>query len=247
MGGKRRIYLDHNASSPVRPAAADAVVRGLSLSGNPSSIHGEGRAARAFLEAARSQVAEAVGARARDVVFTSGATEGLNALLRPALLPATGPERLTHLFLGATEHAAVRDGHDFGAEWTQTIPVDGNGLIDCAALDAQLAAVRGGGVFAAVLVAIQAANNETGVLQPLDAIARIVNAHGAVLAVDAVQIIGKLPFDLTATGIAAIVLSAHKFGGPKGVGAIVLNGDRVRLERPLIAGGGQETRRRSGT
>lgn len=247
MHGPRRLYFDHNASAPVRPAAADAVARALLVPGNPSSIHGEGRVARGLLETARRQVAEAVGGQSRDVVFTSGATEALNTLLRPELLPATGPERLTRLLIGATEHAAVRDGHGFAADATQTLPVDENGLIVIGALEQALAALRGDGVFAPALVAIQLANNETGAIQPLADIARVVEAAGAVLVVDAVQAIGKIPFDLATSGAAAIAVSGHKCGGPKGAGAIIFNGERIRFGRALIAGGGQEMRRRSGT
>lgn len=247
MNGARRLYFDHNASAPVRPAAADAVARALQMPGNPSSVHGEGRAARGLLEIARRQVAEATGGQSRDVVFTSGATEALNALLRPELQPATGPERLSRLLIGATEHAAVRDGHSFAADATQTVPIDENGVIVISALEKALAALRGDGAFAPALVAIQLANNETGAIQPLADIARVVEAAGAVLVVDAVQAIGKIPFDLAASGASAIAISGHKFGGPKGAGAIIFNGERIRFGRALIAGGGQELRRRSGT
>ena len=247
MTGSGRLYFDHNASAPVRACAAEALARAVLIPGNPSSIHAEGRAARAVRETARRQVADAVGGQARDVVFTSGATEALNGLLRPDLHPATGPERLTHFLLGATEHAAVREGHGYTADAVQTLPVNADGVIDLSALERALVALRGAGLFAPALVAIQAANNETGAVQPLADIARIANAHGAVLVVDAVQAIGKIPFDLVACGAAAVAISAHKFGGPKGVGAIIFNGERIRFSRALIAGGGQEMRRRSGT
>ncbi|MBN9061246.1 MAG: cysteine desulfurase [Rhizobiales bacterium] len=247
MRSNARLYFDHNASSPLRPAAAEAVARALSLPGNPSSIHAEGRAARAALERAREQVARAVGGRAQDVIFTSGATESLNALLRPAVTPTTGPARFELLLVLATEHAAVLDGHGFASASVERIPVNGSGIIDLSTFKARLAALRGDGLFASAMVAVQAANNETGVLQPLAEIAGRCDAVGAALIVDAAQAVGRVPFDLAASGAAAIALSAHKFGGPKGVGAIVLNGDRLRFERPLIAGGGQEGRRRAGT
>lgn len=242
-----RLYFDHNASSPLRPEATDAIARALALPGNPSSVHAEGRAARALIERAREQVARAVGGRAQDVVFTSGATEALNALLRPAMKPTTGPARCERLLVSATEHAAVIEGHGFASQEVEKIPVNADGTVDLHALEARLSALRGGGIFAPVMVAIQAANNETGVRQPLPDIARLCDAAGAALIVDAVQAIGKAPFDLLTCGAAAIAISAHKFGGPKGVGAIVLNGDRLRADRPLIAGGGQEGRKRSGT
>ncbi|MGL5736020.1 MAG: cysteine desulfurase family protein [Beijerinckiaceae bacterium] len=247
MAGGVRLYFDHNASSPLRPAARSAMLRALDAAGNPSSIHAEGRAARAIIEQARAQVAAAVGGRAQDVVFTSGATEGLNALLRPGVIPTTGPQRLAHFLIGETEHAAVLDGHGFASEAVTPIPVDASGLYDMHTLESALEKARNGGVFASALVVLQAANNETGVLQPLEAVGRLTASAGAPLIVDAVQVIGKMPFNLAACSAAAIVISAHKFGGPKGVGAIVFNGDRLRFGRALIAGGGQEMRRRAGT
>lgn len=242
-----RLYFDHNATSPLRPAAAEAMARALALPGNPSSIHAEGRAARTAIERAREQVSQAVGAGGQDVVFTSGATEALNTLLRPAMTPTTGPVRFERLLVSATEHAAVLEGHGFASEMVEQIPVNGDGVIAIDALEMRLRELRGAGLFAPAVVAVQAANNETGVIQPLAAIAGVCDAVGAALVVDAVQAVGKAPFDLASTGAAAIAISAHKFGGPKGVGAIVLNGDRLRADRPFIAGGGQEGRRRSGT
>jgi cysteine desulfurase len=247
MMSQARLYLDHNASSPLRPAAADAMARALSLMGNPSSVHAEGRAARAALEQAREQVASALGARPSDVVFTAGATEALNTLLRPAMRPTTGPRSFERLFILSTEHVAVRDGHGFAPESVETIPVTDSGVINFYRLDERLAELRGPGSFAPAMVAVQAANNETGVIQPLGDVARICEAAGAALIVDAAQLVGRAPVDLTTSGAAAIAVSAHKFGGPKGVGAIVFNGDRLRSQRPFVSGGGQEGRRRSGT
>ncbi|WP_342362694.1 cysteine desulfurase family protein [Terrarubrum flagellatum] len=244
---QERLYFDHNATTPLRPAAAEALVRAFSLPGNPSSIHAEGRAARAAIERAREQVARAVGGRAQDVVFTSGATEALNTLLRPAMTPTTGPSRIERLLISATAHVAALEGHGFAPESVETISVSDSGVIDIARLGRCLTELRGDGLFAPVMVAVEAANNETGALQPIAEIAKLCDAVGAALIVDAAQIIGRAPFDLAASGAAAAVLSAHKFGGPKGVGAIVFNGERLRSERPFIAGGGQEGRRRSGT
>lgn len=234
LGARARTYLDHNATSPVRPGVAEAVARALELPGNPSSVHAEGRAARALVEGAREQVAALVGARARDVVFTGGGTEANATVLRPG--PAT-----PRLLVGATEHPSVRDGHGFPPDAVRTIPVDGGGLIDQAWLERDLA---GGGP---ALVSVQAANNETGVVQPLAELARLVHAHDGVLHADAVQALGRLPIDLASPGPDVVTLSAHKIGGPKGVGALVLASDRGRGVGALLRGGGQERGLRAGT
>ncbi len=229
-----RAYLDHNASTPLRPAAAEAFARALELVGNPSSVHAEGRAARAALDRARHQVAAAVGGEARNVIFTSGATEALNTLLRPA--PAA-----KQLFVLATEHSAALAGGGFEPDAITTIPVGADGIADRRWLEAALSASD-----APAMVALQAANSETGVIQPVIEMAEAVRSHGAALVCDAVAAIGKIPLDIKALKADALVISAHKFGGPKGVGAMILNGERLRME-PLLKGGGQEMRRRSGT
>ena len=247
MRTESRLYFDHHATSSLRPAALAAMTRALELPGNPSSIHAEGRESRAAIERAREQTARALSARPTDVIFTSGATEALNALLRPQTKPTTGPRLFERLLVLATEHAAVRDGHGFAAESVEFLPVSGSGVINLSFLERRLAELRATEMFAPAIVAVQAANNETGVIQPLSDVARLCDAVGAALVVDAVQAIGKTDFDLPSSGAAALALSAHKFGGPKGVGAIVFNGDRLRLDRALIAGGGQEGRRRAGT
>jgi cysteine desulfurase len=244
----QRAYLDHNATTPLRPVAAEAMARAFALPGNPSSIHAEGRAARAVVEAARSQVARAFGAEAKHVVFTSGATEGLNTLLRPS--PSvnwrSGAKRSERLLVLASEHDAVMAGGGFAAEVIERIPVDDNGIVDLAWLETRLAALAIDG-FAPVTVAIQLANGETGVIQPVAEASRIVRGHGAMLVCDAAQAAGKVAVDIAALGADALVVSAHKFGGPKGAGAIILAGERLSIGEPLLKGGGQEMRRRSGT
>ena len=232
-----RAYLDHNASTPLRPAAAEAMARALALTGNPSSVHAEGRAARAAIDRARHQVAAAIGGEARNVVFTSGATEALNTLLRPS--PAVG-----RLLVLASEHDAVLAGGGFAAEAIERIPVDRDGIIDLRWLEARLAA---GAETGPSMVAIQLANGETGVTQPVAAAAETIRRFGGRLVCDAVAAIGKMSCDIKALQADALVMSAHKFGGPKGVGAIVLSGDRLAVAEPLLKGGGQEMRRRSGT
>lgn len=237
-----RAYLDHNATSPVRPEVMDAVARALALPGNPSSIHAEGRAARAALEKARAQVGALVGLGAGRVVFTSGGTEAANAVLSGALR-RTGEAAPTRLVIGATEHPCVAVGHRFPADRVDTIPVDASGVVDCAALEAILDQYRGEGV----LVSVHAANNETGVIQPLAEIVALARDHGrALVHSDAVQAAGKIPLDFTRLGLDALTLSGHKFAGPKGVGALVL-AEGVTLEGAPLRGGGQEGRVRAGT
>ncbi|KAB1069526.1 cysteine desulfurase family protein [Methylobacterium planeticum] len=237
-----RAYLDHNATSPVRPEVSAAVVRALELPGNPSSIHAEGRRARAAVEAAREALSALVGADPARVVFTSGGTEAANAVLSGALrrrgLPAP-----TRLLIGATEHPCVSAGHRFASEAVEMLPVDGSGLLDLDALGARLAALRD----ETVLISVHAANNETGVVQPLGAIVALARTHGrALVHSDAVQAIGKIPVDFDQSGLDALTLSGHKFAAPKGVGALVL-APGTTLEAALVRGGGQESRLRCGT
>jgi cysteine desulfurase len=236
-----RSYLDHNATSALRPQAAEAVLRALSLPGNASSVHAEGRAARAAIEAAREQVAALVGAAAKNVVFTSGGTEASATVLSPALRrPGGANARL--LLVGAAEHPCVLDGHRFPADAVERIPVDANGIVDLVWLEARLGRAEG-----PVLVSIQAANNETGVLQPVAEAARVVRAAGGLLHSDAVQVAGKVPVNMAALGADVLTLSAHKLGGPKGVGAIVLASEGVEIADRLLRGGGQERGARAGT
>ncbi|MCJ2053720.1 cysteine desulfurase family protein [Methylobacterium sp. J-070] len=239
---RARAYLDYNATAPVRPSVADAVARALMLPGNPSSVHAEGRAARAALEAARAQVAALVNARPEQVVFTSGGTEAANAVLSGALrgrgLP--NPTRLLHT---ATEHPCVAAGHRFTDTAVDVLPVTADGVIDLSALEARLAAHA----HETVLVSVHAANNETGAVQPLADVVALARAHGRVLVhSDAVQAAGKVALDMARLGLDALTLSGHKFAAPKGVGALVL-AEGVTLESPLLRGGGQERSQRCGT
>lgn len=237
-----RAYLDYNATSPVRPAVVDAVARALALPGNPSSIHAEGRAARAALEVARGQVAALVGADPRQVVFTSGGTEAANAVLSGALRRRGTPVP-TRLLYGATEHPCVAAGHRFHGDAVGVLPVTGAGVLDLAALRARLAALSD----ETVLISVHAANNETGVVQPLAEIVALARAHGrALVHSDAVQAVGKIGLDFAALGLDALTLSGHKFAAPKGIGALVL-ADDVFLDTAFMRGGGQERRQRGGT
>jgi cysteine desulfurase len=235
-----RTYLDWNATAPLRPEAREAMLAALDLAGNPSSVHGEGRKARAVIEDAREAIARGLRVRPADVFFASGATEGAAWVLTPHTRRRDGKSPLLTLLAGATEHACVLQGHRFPADRVETLGVDADGVVDVAVLESRLA---GGET---VMVAIQAANNETGVLQPTRRIAEAAHAAGAVFVCDAVQLAGRAPCDAEAIGADVLILSSHKLGGPKGVGAVVLVGERVQPE-PLIRGGGQERRQRSGT
>ena len=235
-----RLYLDHNATSPLRPVAAAAMVAALRLSGNASSIHAEGRAARAVIEEAREKLAALVGAKAKNVVFTSGGTEAACLALTPALGRA-GVAPPGRLLLGASEHACVLNGHRFDKAAASVIGVQPDGVIDLAALDAALA--QGG----PALVALQGANNETGVIHPVAEAAALVHAAGGLLVCDAVQLAGRMPCTINALGADVLIVSAHKFGGPKGTGALVFASDCLQLASPLLRGGGQERGLRAGT
>ena len=237
-----RCYLDYNATTPLRAEARAAVVAALDLTGNPSSVHGEGRAARQRVEAARRQVGALVGVAADQVVFTSGATEAAGLALAPDLRGPAAPQGTRRLLVGATEHAAVRQGHRFPGEAVTLLAVDRDGILDLEALASALAADGG----SPALLALQAANNETGVLQPLDAAVALVHAAGGLVVCDAVQMAGRLPFAVGDCGADAVLLSSHKIGGPQGAGAVALGGGVV-LGTAMLRGGGQERGFRSGT
>jgi cysteine desulfurase len=241
---RNRAYLDYNASAPLVPAARDAVVHALMQTGNPSSVHQEGRATKAILEAARRDVAALVNAKPDHVVFTSGATEAASTLLTPHYVMGRAPMRLSRLYVGASEHPCMLAGGRFSAEQIDKVPVDGNGLLDLERLRALLTAHdRSQGL---PLVTVQAANNETGVLQPISAIGAIVKEFGGLFVVDAVQAAGRIPLDIATCSADYLILSSHKIGGPKGVGAIVAVSDLV-MPKALVRGGGQEKGHRAGT
>ena len=234
-----RVYLDWNATTPLRPEARAAMAAAWDLGGNPSSIHAEGRLARRLIEEARAEVAGAVGALARNIVFTSGGTEANVLALLPGLHGAAG-RPVARLLVSAIEHASVLAGGRFPARSMTRINVTPSGLVD---LD-HLRELLGSGPPA--LVSIMAANNETGALQPVREAAGIVHAAGGLLHVDAIQAFGKIPTDINEMGPDLVSLSAHKLGGPKGAGALVL-ADGLSGVEPLLRGGGQERGRRAGT
>jgi cysteine desulfurase len=234
-----RVYLDWNATTPLRPEARAAMAAAWDLSGNPSSVHAEGRASRGLIEDARAVVAEAVGAEARNVVFTSGGTEANSLALTPGLRRNSALP-INRLVVSAIEHASVLAGGRFPPEAIEILGVSRSGVVD---LD-HLREILADG--APALVSVMAANNETGALQPLAEIADIVHGTGGLLHVDAVQAVGRIPFYLNEIGADLISVSAHKMGGPKGVGALVL-ADGLTGPDAAIRGGGQEKGRRAGT
>ncbi|TBW38457.1 cysteine desulfurase [Siculibacillus lacustris] len=239
-----RLYLDHNAGAPVRADALAAAVAAAEAGGNPSSVHGEGRAARRRIEEARREVALLGGVAPARVVFTSGATEANATGLSPRLRLGAAEIRVDRLLVGATEHPSVLAGGRFAAQALEPLPVDGDGVIDRAHLARRLAECRAAGE--TVLVAVQLANSETGVIQPIAEIAGLVHAAGALLHCDAVQAAGRIALDDPALDVDMLSLSAHKIGGLPGVGALLLRRPDLELA-PLLPGGGQESNRRAGT
>jgi cysteine desulfurase len=236
-----RSYFDWNATTPLRPEAAEALRAALAVPGNPSSVHAEGRAARRLIEDAREAVAALVGARPGDVFFTSSGTEANMLALTPAIQTADERRPRDKLLISAIEHASVRTGGRFPSDAMSDIAVDKDGRVDLAALAQALAGAS------RALASIMLANNESGVVQPIAAAAEIVRAAGGLLHVDAVQAAGRIPCDINALGADLMTLSAHKIGGPKGVGALIRAREDIHFPEPLIRGGGQERGLRAGT
>ena len=234
-----RVYLDWNATTPLRDEARRAIADALDLSGNASSVHAEGREARKWIERARAAVALAAGAVPRSVVFTSGGTEA-NALALARGLRRGSGSATERLLVSAIEHASVISGGRFLQEQIEMIRVTPAGVVDLDHLRQLLLDQP------PALVSIMLANNETGAIQPVAAAAEIVHEAGGLLHVDAIQAFGKIKLGLSELGADLLTLSAHKIGGPKGIGALILSDGLSGLE-PLLRGGGQESSRRAGT
>ncbi len=239
-----RAYLDHNATTPLHPSAREAMCAVFDRRGNASSIHAEGRAARALIEEARAELAAFVNAPAGGVVFTSGGTEALNLALTPHMRTDGADARpIDALLIGAGEHAAVLAGHRFPAGAVEMIGLTREGALDLDALGRALLRHSG----RRVMLALQAANNETGVIQPVAEAAALVHAAGGVVICDAVQTAGKIDCDIRRLGVDALVVSAHKFGGPQGVGGLCFASKASHIEDAMLRGGGQEHGLRAGT
>ena len=228
------VYLDYNASALVRPEVLDAMTRALADNGNASAVHAAGRRARGRIETARAQVAELVGADPTAVIFTSGGTEANAQGLASAL--AAGCERM---IVCATEHPCIAEAAIASGKPVKVLPVDGRGVIDLKTL-AELLARPGRAV-----VAIHHANNESGVIQPIAEAARLVRAAKGWLHVDAIQSAGKIAVDIRVLGADSLTLSAHKLGGPQGVGALVMREGLAAAK--ILYGAGQERGLRAGT
>jgi len=234
------IYLDHNATTAVHPAVVDAMLPWLTQHyGNPSSVHWAGRAANAALEKAREQVASLLNASVNDIIFTSGGTEGDNFAIKGTALQRA--EQGRHLITTAVEHPAVLEtcrALERQGWQVSYLPVDSQGNLDLAQLESNIQPQT-------QLISVMWANNEIGNIYPLAEISVIAKARGVCLHSDAVQVAGRLPIDVQATGLDLAVISGHKFGAPKGVGALfVKSGNRLE---PLMHGGSQERHRRGGT
>ncbi len=225
-------YLDHNATTPLRPAAAAAMTAVAGPGGNPSSVHRLGRLARRAVEDARERLGIVAGARAAEIVFTSGGSEANNL--------AIAGHRSASIVFAALEHDSVRMAVRASGRPYREIPASADGVVDLAALERALADLPRPG-----LVALMLANNETGVIQPVAAAAALAHAQGAVIHCDAVQALGKMRLNFAALEVDSLALSAHKVGGPLGVGALIV-GDAADL-KAQIHGGGQEAGRRAGT
>lgn len=229
----KMIYLDYNATAPTKAIAAEAVMAAMAHSGNPSSVHGPGREARQMVEDARAKIARAVGARAEDVIFTSGGTEANNQVLRTQV-------GIRRLLISAIEHDGVLAAANASGLVVEIIPVDNHGIIDLDFLTERLAADEG-----RALVSVMLVNNEVGTIAPVAEAVKIAHDAGALMHTDAVQAFGKIALNFADLGVDFMSLTAHKMGGPLGVGVLI---HRPGIDvNPLITGGGQEMARRSGT
>lgn len=226
-------YMDFNATAPIRPEAVEAFLRASQSVGNPSSVHSFGRGARRLVEEARRSVAALVGGRSQDVVFTSGGTEANNLALR-----GSGKR---HVVVSAGEHDSVLQA----VPDAECVPLNPDGTLDPVTLEQILSDAGGEASTNSFLLSVMLANNETGVIQEIPEIVEIAKRYGALVHCDAVQAAGKIPLDIAALGVDMLSLSAHKIGGPQGIGALVLT-PGLELQ-PLLLGGGQERRRRAGT
>lgn len=239
------LYLDWNATAPLLPEAREAFMHALDLYGNASSVHAAGRKSRAVLEDARQRVAKACGVAPKQVFFTSGGTEANATVLTPHWQDEADARPLTHLFVSAIEHPCVLAGGQFAPEAVSHLPVTAEGVVDLVQAEAIFRVYSDKNPNGRALVSVMAANNETGIVQPIQAMAALCSQFGFLLHCDAAQVFGRQSLQGFAADV--ITFSALKFGAPKGVGGFVVSNPRLHLVRPLLRGGGQERGGRAGT
>jgi len=242
MAGSR-VYMDYNATAPLRPAARDATVAAMEALGNPSSIHAEGRAARAVLEEARARLAARIGAAPENIVFTSGATESANLALTPELFAGGEKQPCEALLIAGGEHPCVLNGSRFPTGSIAILPLEADGALSLEKLAEALEKLSG----KRVMVALQAANHETGVIQPVREAADLIHAAGGLLVCDASQAMGRREVTLETTQADLLFFSSHKIGGPAGAGVLAFARQDIHITDALLRGGGQENGRRAGT
>ncbi|RCL02667.1 MAG: cysteine desulfurase [Candidatus Tokpelaia sp. JSC188] len=240
----KRIYLDYNSTTPLSVRVYNSLFETFNTLGNPSSIHNEGRIAKSILEKARCALARLIHSDSGRIVFTSGATEAAMTLLTPYYFIERSPLFMSHLYFSATEHPCIASKGRFSEGMSTVIPVDNDGIVQPDVLRSLLAKhnKRKG----LPLVAIQYANHETGVVQPIEILGPIVKEAGGFFIIDAVQALAKEKLNVTHTCGDFFIFSAHKIGGPKGIGAFAFSNDLI-MPQPLITGGGQERGFRAGT
>ena len=235
---QERVYLDWNATAPLRREAREAMAAAMEVVGNPSSVHAEGRRARGLMEDARAAIAAGVGAEPGNVIFTSGGTEANALALGKGLQKSK--QTIDRLIVSSIEHASVLAGGQFAPDRIARLPVPRSGVVDLDALRTMLVGAP------PALVSVMLANNETGAIQPIAEVADLVHEAGGLLHVDAVQAFGKIDFTINGLNADLLSISAHKIGGPVGIGALILAPNQIG-PHALIRGGGQERGRRAGT
>jgi cysteine desulfurase len=238
-----RIYLDHNASSPLRPEARAAMLSALGDPFNPSSVHSEGRKGKSLLEEARETIARGLGAKPKNVIFTASATEAANLALTPALMCGQDKRPIDRLLISGGEHPAIFQGHRFATQAIEILPLEKNGQLSLDALQAAISRYSG----QKLALALQAVNNETGVIQPIELAGDLIKKVAGIFICDATQAIGRVELTLKTTNADLLFFSSHKLGGPAGAGALILGSDDLFIQDILIKGGGQESGRRAGT
>jgi len=238
-----RTYLDYNATVPLRPAARGATYAAMEALGNPSSIHAEGRVARMLVEEARARLAAGIGAAPANIVFTSSATEAANLALTPQVYAGATTTPCESLLIAGGEHPCVLKGSRFPAATARVLPLDSEGSLSLETLSKALRELAG----KRFMVALQAANHETGVLQPVREAAELVHAAGGLLVCDASQAIGRVEATFDTLNADLLFFSSHKLGGPAGAGALAFARDDIHITNYILRGGGQESGRRAGT